>query len=101
MRSIHLYVVLVFAVFAFAACDSFDENDKKFDNVVYLDVAKSSDVQLATFNNITPEVEKPLLATLAYPESSDVTVSLAVDPSLVATYNARYGTQWPMLDSKF
>ena len=94
-------VFLVFAVFAFGACDSYDENDKKFGNVVYLDVAKSSEIQLASFNNNTPEAEKPLLATLAYPESTDVTVSLAVDPSLVATYNARYGTQWPMLDSKF
>lgn len=28
-------------------------------------------------------------------------VSLAVDPSLVAAYNARYGTAWPMLDEKY
>ncbi len=101
MRSIHSYVFLVLAALAFVACDNYDENDKKFSNVVYLDVAKNSEVQLATFNNITPEVEKPLQVTLAYPESTDVTVSLAVDPSLVATYNARYGTDWPMLDAKY
>ncbi len=101
MRRIHSYVFLVLAALAFVACDNYDENDKKFDNVVYLDVAKISEIQLTTFNNITPEVEKPLQVTLAYPESVDVTVSLAVDPSLVATYNARYGTDWPMLDAKY
>lgn len=101
MRRFYSYVLLVLATFAFVACDNYDEDDKKFDNVVYLDVAKTSEVQLTTFNNITSEVEKPLQVTLAYPESVDVTVSLAVDPSLVATYNARYGTDWPMLDAKY
>ncbi len=101
MRRFHSYGLFVFAAFAFTACDNYDADNHKFDNVVYLDVAKTSEVQLTTFNNITPEVEKPLQVTLAYPESADVTVSLAVDPSLAAAYNARYGTDWPMLDAKY
>lgn len=48
-----------------------------------------------------PTVEKPIQATLAYPEGQDVAVSLTVDPSLVATYNARYGSDWKMLDAKY
>ena len=40
-------------------------------------------------------------AALTYPAGQDVQVSLEVDPSLVGTYNARYGTQWPMLDAKY
>lgn len=69
--------------------------------VVYLDVSKTDEVQPATFSNNTPTVEKPIQATLAYPEGQDVAVSLTVDPSLVATYNARYGSDWKMLDAKY
>lgn len=101
MRRFQSYALLAFAAFAFVACDNYDESDKKFDNVVYLDVAKTSEVQLTTFNNITSEVEKSLQVTLAYPADCNVEVALTVDPSLVATYNARYGTEWPMLDAKY
>lgn len=94
-------VTLCVSLVAFAACENYDADDRKFDNVVYLDVAATSDVQLTTFNNITPEVEKPLQVTLAYPADADVEVSLVVDPSLAAAYNARYGTDWPMLDAKY
>ena len=68
---------------------------------MYLDVSKTDEVQPATFSNNTPTVEKPIQATLAYPEGQDVAVSLTVDPSLVATYNARYGSDWKMLDAKY
>lgn len=101
MKSILKFVAFVAAVAAFVACDRFDQNDTKFDNVVFLDVSSTSEVQLTTFNNVTPVLEKSLQATLAFPVGSDTEVSLAVDPSLVATYNARYRTEWPMLDSKF
>ena len=101
MKKIHSYALLLLAVFALAACDSYDEGSKQFDNVVYLDVSKTSEVQLATFNNITPEVEKPLQATLAYPADADVSVAIAVDPTLVEAYNARFGTAWKMLDAKY
>ncbi|MDE7077820.1 MAG: DUF1735 and LamG domain-containing protein [Alistipes sp.] len=101
MRRFHSYAFVVFAALAFVACDKYDQSDKKFDNVVYLDVAKTSEVQLTTFNNITPEVEKPLQVTLAYPADRDIEATLAVDASLVGVYNARYGTEWPMLDAQY
>ena len=101
MKLIHKYLILgVAAAGAFTACDNYDADDHKFDNVVYLDVSKTDEVQPATFSNNTPTVEKPIQATLAYPEGQDVAVSLTVDPSLVATYNARYGSDWKMLDAK-
>ncbi|MEG2370040.1 MAG: DUF1735 and LamG domain-containing protein [Alistipes sp.] len=102
MKTYKLVVVLL-VVFAasFAACQNFDADNKKFDNVVYLDVSKTTQVQPTLFSNNAPTVDKSLHATLTYPADRDVTVSFAVDPSLVGEYNARYGTQWPMLDAKY
>lgn len=102
MKILHKYLLLVVAlILGFTACDNYDADDHKFDNVVYLDVSKTDEVQPATFNNNAQTVEKTLQATLAYPDGRDVSVSLSIDPSLVATYNARFGTQWPMLDAKY
>lgn len=102
MKTILKYLLPTVAACAlFTACDNYDADDHKFDNVVYLDVAKSNEVQLTTFSNNLPALEKPLYPTLAYRSTQDVKVSVEIDPSLAATYNARYGTQWPALDPKF
>ncbi len=96
------YLITLFALLAaFTACERFDADDHKFGNVVYLDVSQTSPVQLATFSNNRATYDCTLQAALAYPSDGDVQVSLEVDPSLVADYNARYGTQWPMLDAKY
>lgn len=95
-------LVAAFAVCgAFVACDNFDADDHKFDNSVYLDVSKTNEVQMTIFSNNKPSLEKPIQLTLAYPEAQDVSVSLDVDPALIATYNARFGTSWAMLDAKY
>ena len=85
----------------FAACDNYEADDHKFGNAVYLDVAETNEVQLTTFGNNKPTYDCALQAELTYPAGQDVAVTLTVDPSLVGTYNARYGTQWPMLDAKY
>lgn len=95
------YLIALCSLVAFAACENYDAGKRKFDNSAYLDVAATSEVQLATFNNNRPTYDRDLQVTLAYPERVDVTVTLTVDPTLVDTYNARYGTQWTMLDSQF
>ena len=97
-RSIITLFVLLGAL---TACERYDADDHKFGNVVYLNVSQTSPVQLATFSNNRPTYDCTLQAALTYPAAQDVTVSLAVDPSLVAAYNARYGTAWPMLDEKY
>ena len=97
-RSIITLFVLLGAL---TACERYDADDHKFGNVVYLDVSQTSPVQLATFSNNRATYDCTLQAALAYPAGQDVQVSLAVDPSLVADYNARYGTTWPMLDAKY
>lgn len=89
------------ALLALSACTSYDADDKKFGNVVYLDVAKTTDVQSAIIKKTLDKTERPLAPTLAYPSSEDVTVTIAADPSLIRVYNARFGTQWPALDAKY
>ena len=96
------YIITLFVLLgALTACERYDADDHKFGNVVYLNVSQTSPVQLATFSNNRPTYDCTLQAALTYPAAQDVQVSLAVDPSLVAAYNARYGTQWPMLDEKY
>ena len=96
------YLIIFFALLgALTACERFDADERKFDNVVYLNVSQTSPVQLATFSNNRATYDCTLQAALTYPADGDVQVSLEVDPSLVGTYNARYGTQWPMLDAKY
>lgn len=96
------YLITLFVLLgALTACERYDADDHKFDNVVYLNVSQTSPVQLATFSNNRATYDCTLQAALAYPADGDVQVSLAVDPSLVAAYNARYGTSWPMLDAKY
>ena len=96
------YIITLFVLLgALTACERYDADDHKFGNVVYLNVSQTSPVQLATFSNNRETYDCTLQAALTYPAAQDVQVSLAVDPSLVAAYNARYGTQWPMLDAKY
>ena len=96
------YLITLFVLLgALTACERYDADDHKFGNVVYLNVSQTSPVQLATFSNNRPTYDCTLQAALTYPAAQDVRVSLAVDPSLVAAYNARYGTAWPMLDEKY
>ena len=96
------YIITLFVLLgALTACERYDADDHKFGNVVYLNVSQTSPVQLATFSNNRETYDCTLQAALTYPAAQDVRVSLAVDPSLVAAYNARYGTAWPMLDEKY
>lgn len=47
MRRINKYLWLI-ASAAFCSCQSYNADDHKFGNVVYLDVAETTDVQTAT-----------------------------------------------------
>lgn len=102
MKTANKYLLFaVTALLAFGACTSYDADDKKFGNVVYLDVAKTTDVQSAIIKKTLDQADRSFSATLAYPSAQDVTVSVAVDPSMTANYNARFGTNWPAIDAKY
>lgn len=87
---------------SFAGCDNKDySNDSPFDNVVYLDVAKLKDVSNFTFNRTIETGRQVVSAQLARPATDDINVTIKADPSLVNIYNARLGTDYGMLDSKY
>ncbi len=84
------------------ACDNKDySKDSPFDNAVYIDAAKVKDVANFTFNNTKETGQLVLSAELAYPIEQDVDVTFKVDPSLISLYNARLGTDYPVLDTKY
>lgn len=103
MKTATIYLFFAAAILTVlnACTSSYDADEKKFGNVVYLSAAETTDVQPATVKNTLDNMDRSFFATLAYPSEADVTVSVAVDPSLVATYNTRYGTQLAMLDAKY
>lgn len=101
MRNNRLYTIMVFvlAITVFVGCESYDAEDMKFDNKVYLDVALRSDVQFMTYKKTLSQQQKKITALLAYPSEADVSVGVKVDPSLVSNYNRRHETTYPMLAS--
>lgn len=94
--------ITVSMLLSFAGCDNKDySNDSPFDNVVYLDVAKLKDVSNFTFNRTIETGRQVVSAQLARPATDDINVTIKADPSLVNIYNARLGTDYGMLDSKY
>ncbi len=75
--------------------------DSPFGNVVYLEAAKVRSESDFTFKNTLETATKDLSVALAYPADADVDAELSADPSLVAAYNARHGTDCKMLDAKY
>lgn len=100
MKLIHKYLILgVAAAGAFTACDNYDADDRKFDNVVPRRVEDRRGA--AGLQQQYAHGRKADSGDAGLSRRADVAVSLTVDPSLVATYNARYGSDWKMLDAKY
>ncbi len=100
-------VFLIFAVVAVltgnlaTSCGRFEPQDHTFDNSVYLDVSATGQVQLATFGKNISTLEKDVVVTLAYPADGEVTATVAVDESLVATYNEKFGTAYTLVPKQY
>lgn len=87
---------------AATACDNEDYSEKSpFDNSAYLDIAASKSSEIFTFNRKVTEQTKTFTVKLAYPAQQDVHATLAVDPALAATYNARNGTDYAPLPDTY
>lgn len=94
-----LVVALLISV---TTCDNKDySKGSPFNNTVHIDAAKVKDVANFTFNNVKETGKQEISAMLAYPASQDIDVNFQVDPSLASRYNARLGTNYAVLDSKF
>lgn len=83
------------------SCDRFEIPEHTFDNSVYLNVSATDQVQLTTFSNNIATLTKDVVVTLAYPAEEEVTATVSVDQSLVASYNEKYRTELSILPSKY
>ena len=90
-----------FALLAAASCNRFAPVEHVFPNSIYLDVSQMEQVQTANFSNRVQTASQQLSVVMAYPEDSDVTATVAVDESLVADYNSRYGTDYQFLPAQY
>ena len=83
------------------SCNRFEVKEHTFDNSVYLDVSATDPVQLTTFSNNLPSLTRDIVVTLAYPANEDVTATVSVDESLLASYNEKHGTSLAMLPKQY
>ncbi len=86
---------------AIAACNRFDPVERVFPNSLYLDVSAMEETHQANFNSRTPTGTQELAVVMSYPADNDITATVAVDASLVDTYNHRYGTDYQLLPSQY
>ncbi|WP_294557112.1 DUF1735 and LamG domain-containing protein [uncultured Bacteroides sp.] len=99
MKRIYNLLVLAAAVMM-AGCDNTDySNRSPFDNSAYLNVAEVKNTEGFTFNRLVTAQDKKFNVKLSYPAGEDVTVSLKIDPSLTAAFNAKNGTDYQSLDA--
>lgn len=99
---VYLVVMGIFLLLPMTACDNKDySKDSPFGNSVYINAAKVKDVAIFTFNNVKQVGEQQLSAELAFPAEQDINVNFQVDPSLADHYNAKLGSNYAVLDSKF
>lgn len=84
-----------------SACTKNYDKESPFSNVVYLDVASKAEVNNFTFKNTLEDATKTVSAMLAFPSDKEVKAKIAVDPAKAAVFNGRYGTSYPVLDSKY
>lgn len=99
MKRILTYIILLASVSV--SCNRYEADGYKFGNSIYMDVSSRKPVQSATFGNKLTEFSKELSVNMAYPAENDVTATIAVDESLVADYNSKYGTSYEMLPQKY
>ena len=86
------------ALLTATGCDNTDYTDRSpVDNLVYIDAASQKDMTTYSFNGTVESGQQQLAAQLIRPVEQDITVDFCADASLVATYNARLGTDYAML----
>lgn len=99
---VSLVVMVVYLLLSVTGCDNKDySKDSPFDNGVYIDAAEVKDVANFTFNNLRQTAQQQISAVLAYPSEQDIEVNFRVDPSLISHYNARLGSNYTILDTKY
>lgn len=93
----YLSICAMLAAGAFLSACS--ESMEEFDNEVYVDGA--TDVTNLLLDGETDETTYTLQAQVPQPADKEITVTYAVDPSLVDTYNMIYGVNTVLLPEEF
>lgn len=102
MKKYITYLTLLASVLvALSACNRVDEEDSDFDNVAYIEEAKSVKSEFIGLRNKDTQVEREIKASLALPTNSQVTINYKVDFSLVNYYNIISLTQCEALPETF
>ncbi len=93
MKQIKLYLLPIVALAVLAGCNRVKETDSDFDNVVYLQNALKTNTDKISFRATDFTAERDIQAALALPVEEDVTVTVAIDLSLVDVYSKSYGVK--------
>jgi hypothetical protein len=102
MKRYYIYfTIIVGALAALPSCNRVDETESNFDNVAYIENAKSSNSEAVGVRNKDTEISKSIQASLALPADKNVQVTYKADASLVAHYNAMNKTQCEPLPETF
>lgn len=97
MKTKYINSVIALCSIFFFACQSSEEN---FENKAYINASSMRNEVIV--KGSTNTITKTFNVYLAKPEAKPIDVFITVEPSLVATYNKKYGEQAQMLpDSCF
>jgi hypothetical protein len=96
------YTYLLFLTLVFLGnCNRVDELESNFDNKVYIQEARATNLESIILAPSDVTLERTLQASLALPTDKDVEVTYKVDASLVERFNKINATESEMLDESF
>lgn len=93
--------LLLLTLVAVGSCNRVDELESNFDNKVYIQEARATNLEsiIVAADDVT--LERTLQASMALPTDKDVEVTYKVDASLVDHFNKVNATENEMLDANF
>jgi hypothetical protein len=102
MKRYIIYVAIIACTLStLVHCNRVDESTSNFDNVAYIENAKSNNVRTLGVRNKDTELEESIQASLALPIDNDVEVTYKADFSMVNHYNIINDVNYEQLPSEF
>lgn len=96
----YAYLLLLTLVFV-GSCNRVDESESNFDNKVYIQEARATNLESIILAPSDVALERTLQASLALPADKDVEVTYKVDASLVSHFNNVNAAESEMLGADF
>jgi hypothetical protein len=98
--SIYLTIILV-ALAALWQCNRVDESESNFDNVIYLEVAKSNTSEVLGIRSKDAELTKTIQVALALPAGNEIQANVKANIALVERYNTINKVNYEALPGDF